>query len=57
MHVYNAIVVLKEILEVFPLAEINPSGNSINAAIGMILKTEKRSDLKVLAQSWVESVI
>ena len=51
MHVYNAIVVLKEILEVFPLAEINPSGNSINAAISTILKTEKRSDLKVLAQS------
>lgn len=51
MHVYNAIVVLKEILEVFPLAEIHSSGNSINTAIGTILKTEKRSDLKVLAQS------
>lgn len=53
MHVYNAIVVMKEILDVFPLASVNNSGPSINAAMDRFVETEERGDLKILARSLV----
>ncbi|CAA7260264.1 unnamed protein product [Cyclocybe aegerita] len=56
MHVYNAIVVLKEILEVFPLASVNEAGPSLNAAIDRLIETEERGDLKILARSYSASL-
>lgn len=51
MHVYNAIVVLKEVLDVFPFA--HEAGAGINAAVNHLLETEERGDLKILARSCV----
>lgn len=51
MHVYNAIVVLKEILEVFPLISVNEAGVGINAAVDRLIETEGRGDLRILARS------
>lgn len=51
MHVYNSIVVLKEILDVFPLMSVNEAGVGINAAMDCLIETEDRGDLKVLARS------
>lgn len=51
MHVYNSIVVLKEVLDVFPLASVNDYGPAINAAINRLIEVEERRDLKVLALS------
>lgn len=48
---YNAIVVLKEILDVFPLASVCEVGSSIDAAIDRFIETEERGDLKILARS------
>ena len=49
MHVYNAVVVLKEVLDVFPFAY--DAGAGINAAVHHLLETEERGDLKILARS------
>jgi THO complex subunit 2 len=51
MHVYNSIVVLKEILDVFPLISVNEAGVGINAAVDRLIETEDRGDLKILARS------
>jgi THO complex subunit 2 len=51
MHVYNAIVVLKEILDVFPLASVLDVGSSIDVAMDRFIETEERGDLKILARS------
>ena len=56
MHVYNAIVVMKEILDVFPLSSVNNVGPSINSAIDRFLETEERGDLKILARSYSASL-
>ncbi|KAF9534975.1 transcription factor/nuclear export subunit protein 2-domain-containing protein [Crepidotus variabilis] len=56
MHVYNSIVVLKEILDVFPLASVNDTGTHINAAMDRLVETEARGDLKVLARSYSASL-
>jgi len=53
MHVYNAIVVLKEILDVFPLASVGEAGVGIHAAVERLVETETRGDLKILARSLV----
>jgi THO complex subunit 2 len=51
MHVYNAIVVMKEILDVFPLASVNDSGVFVNATMDRLVESEERGDLKILARS------
>jgi THO complex subunit 2 len=51
MHVYNAIVVMKEILDVFPLVSVNDCGAAINSAINRLVESEERGDLKILARS------
>ncbi len=51
MHVYNTIIVLKEILEFFPLISVNEAGVGINAAMDRLIETEDRGDLKILARS------
>jgi len=54
MHVYNAIIVLKEILPVFPLsAVIDLTGPPLNQVIETFIETEERGDLKILARAYV----
>lgn len=53
MHVYNAIIVLKEILPVFPLAAVADIGAGINAAMDQLLEKEERGDLKILGKAYV----
>lgn len=52
MHVYNAVVVLKEVIEVFPIAAVNEVvGSSIDLEIQRLVQTEQRGDLKILARA------
>lgn len=53
MHVYNAIIVMKEILPVFPLAAVFDTGASLDSAIDRLLETEERGDLKILGRAYV----
>lgn len=55
MHVSNAIIVLKEILDVFPLASVVDAGSSIDNAMERLIEVEERGDLKILARSYVRS--
>lgn len=53
MHVSNAILVLKEILPVFPLGIIHSgTGFFLDEALQTLLSTEKRGDIKILATSY-----
>ena len=53
MHVYNAIIVLKEILPVFPLAYVGlDTGSQLDAALEKLLEKEERGDLKILARAY-----
>ena len=52
MRVYNAILVLKEIIEVFPIASVfDNAGPNIDAEMQRIVQTEERGDLKILARA------
>jgi THO complex subunit 2 len=54
MHVYNAIIVLKEILPVFPLADVSPdTGTTLDQAMDKFVETEERGDLKILGRAYV----
>ena len=47
MHVYNAVLVLKEIIEVFPIASVNDVvGSSIDLEIQQLVQNEERGDLR-----------
>ncbi|KAF9468910.1 transcription factor/nuclear export subunit protein 2-domain-containing protein [Collybia nuda] len=52
MHVYNAIIVMKEILPVFPLASVTDTGASLDVAMDRFLETEERGDLKILGRAY-----
>lgn len=53
MHVYNAIIVLKEILPVFPIAAVNEHcGPALDMAIDKFLEKEERGDLKILGRAY-----
>ena len=57
MRVYNTILVLKEIIEVFPLAAMNDStGGILNSEVEKIVQTEERGDLKILARAYASSL-
>ncbi|TDL29757.1 hypothetical protein BD410DRAFT_710827 [Rickenella mellea] len=57
MHVYNAIIVLKEIIEVFPVSAVNEVvGSSIDLEMQRFTQSEERGDLKVLAQAYASSL-
>ncbi|TBU49613.1 transcription factor/nuclear export subunit protein 2-domain-containing protein [Dichomitus squalens] len=57
MHVYNTIIVLKEILPVFPIASISEfSGLNISRAIEKFLEKEERGDLKILGRAYYASL-
>lgn len=51
MHVYNAIIVLKEILPVFPLAAVGDAGPAIDTVMEKFLEKEERGDLKILGRA------
>lgn len=54
MHVYNAVLVLKEIIEFFPMAAVNEVvGSSIDLEIQRLVQSEERGDLKILARACV----
>ena len=52
MHVYNAIIVLKEILPVFPVADVTSVGPDIQSTIDKLIETETRDDLKIIARAY-----
>ncbi|TCD67697.1 THO complex subunit 2 [Steccherinum ochraceum] len=57
MHVYNAIVVLKEVLPVFPLAAVHPViGQRLSDAINRFVAREERGDLKILGKAYQASL-
>ena len=52
MHVYNTIIVLKEILPVFPLATVSDLyGPMLNQVMEAFIEKEERGDLKILARA------
>ncbi|KAL1944225.1 hypothetical protein VTO73DRAFT_3410 [Trametes versicolor] len=53
MHIYNAIVVLKEILPVFPVAAVTEYGGvMLERAMERFLEKEERGDLKILGRAY-----
>ncbi|EPQ59661.1 hypothetical protein GLOTRDRAFT_136479 [Gloeophyllum trabeum ATCC 11539] len=57
MHVYNAIVVLKELLPVFPLAAVVPTaGHELDKCMREFLQKEERGDLKILGRAYHASL-
>ena len=55
MRVYNTIMVLKEILPVFPVASVfEYSGIAIMRSIEKLLENESRNDIKILANAYVD---
>ncbi|KAG2043203.1 transcription factor/nuclear export subunit protein 2-domain-containing protein [Suillus americanus] len=56
MHVYNAIIVLKEILPVFPLAAVGDAGPAIDTVMEKFLEKEERGDLKILGRAYSASL-
>lgn len=52
MSVYNAIIVLKEVLPVFPIAVVQKeSGTAICNQMEKFLEKETRGDLKILGRA------
>lgn len=51
MHVYNAIIVLKEILSVFPMAAVSDYGPVIDTMVEKLVENEERGDLKILGKA------
>ncbi|KAI0722891.1 transcription factor/nuclear export subunit protein 2-domain-containing protein [Earliella scabrosa] len=57
MHVYNTIIVLKQILPVFPVSYVNDFiGNSLSRAIEKFVDKEERGDLKILGRAYFASL-
>ncbi|KAL4082005.1 transcription factor/nuclear export subunit protein 2-domain-containing protein [Scleroderma yunnanense] len=52
MHVYNSIIVLKEILPVFPMAAVGEYGPVIDSMIEKLVENEERGDLKILGRAY-----
>ena len=54
MRVYNAIIVLKEILPVFPVASVvETTGPLIEITMEKFIEKEERGDLKILGRACV----
>ncbi|KAF5393664.1 hypothetical protein D9757_000298 [Collybiopsis confluens] len=57
MHVYNAIIVLKEILPFFPLAAVaQDTGSQLDKTMDHFLEKEDRGDLKILGRAYSASL-
>lgn len=53
MHIYNSLVVLREILPMFPIAAVHEAaGPSLQHAIDRFVEKEKRNDLKVFGNAF-----
>ncbi|KAI6105439.1 transcription factor/nuclear export subunit protein 2-domain-containing protein [Pisolithus sp. B1] len=52
MHVYNTIIVLKEILPVFPMAAVSDYGPVIDLMVEKLVESEERGDLKILGRAY-----
>ncbi len=58
MHVYNAVLILKEIIDIFPLASVNEvAGSNLDRVMQRLVQHEERGDLKILAISYVFSLL
>ena len=54
MHVYDAVLVLKETIEVFPIAAVNELvGSSVDLEIQKLVQYEERGDLNIFARACV----
>ena len=52
MHVYNVIIVLKEILPFFPLSAVaQETGAQLDKTMDQFLEKEERGDLKILGRA------
>ncbi|KAJ3922736.1 transcription factor/nuclear export subunit protein 2-domain-containing protein [Lentinula edodes] len=57
MHVYNAIIVLKEILPFFPLSAVSQeTGPQLDRVMDLFLEKEERGDLKILGRAYSASL-
>lgn len=56
MHVYNAILVLKEVLPVFPLSEVSDCGRMLHDAVEQRIETEQRGDLKIICTTYLSGL-
>ncbi|KAL1714796.1 transcription factor/nuclear export subunit protein 2-domain-containing protein [Schizophyllum commune] len=57
MHVYNTILVLKEILPVFPLKSVDDTcGIRLSTAVDKAISEEKRGDLKILGKAYAAAL-
>ncbi|KAI0693806.1 transcription factor/nuclear export subunit protein 2-domain-containing protein [Cytidiella melzeri] len=57
MHVYNSLVVLKEILPIFPAAAVFETvGPTLQLAIDRFLEKEKRGDLKIFGGAYASGL-
>ncbi|KAF9076495.1 transcription factor/nuclear export subunit protein 2-domain-containing protein [Rhodocollybia butyracea] len=57
MHVYNAIIVLKEILPFFPLSAVSQeTGPQLDKIMDQFLEKEERGDLKILGRAYSASL-
>lgn len=57
MHIYNSLIVLKEILPMFPIAAVHETaGPTLQIAIERFLEKEKRSDLKVFGSAFASGL-
>ncbi|RDX55708.1 hypothetical protein OH76DRAFT_1461168 [Lentinus brumalis] len=57
MHVYNTIIVLKEILPMFPVSSIYEFGGvSLSRAMDKFVEKEERGDLKILGRAYYASL-
>ncbi|KAK7060210.1 THO2 plays a role in transcriptional elongation [Paramarasmius palmivorus] len=57
MHVYNAIIVLKEILPVFPVSAVYQDGGlQLDRAMDQFIEKEERGDLKILGRAYSASL-
>ncbi|KAI0091900.1 transcription factor/nuclear export subunit protein 2-domain-containing protein [Irpex rosettiformis] len=53
MHVYNSLVVLKEVLPIFPCAAVlDSAGSTIQHTVDRFLEKEKRGDLRIFGNSY-----
>lgn len=56
MHVYNTIIVLKELLPVYPIASVYELGGPrLDIAINDFVNKEKRGDLKIIGRAYAAS--
>lgn len=57
MHVYNSLVVLKEILPMFPIASVyDLAGPTLQFAIDRLNEKEKRGDLKIFGGAYASGL-